>query len=139
MCNVSPDLFVNLGKIMVMCSNLLFYRNLFFGGSNKKKNTQSPSPQPRRRGSASSDQQIPSDTEIGGVSYHSYSTGNLRELDDKPKKAYRYCIAFLSPIPIFFCLHYSKKCFFCTVNYPVYHMMLEADCLFCFVLFLLYV
>lgn len=59
-------------------------RNPFFG-SNKKK---TPSPQPRRRGSGGSGDQSPSDTEIGMPSYHSYSTGNLRELDDKPKRSY---------------------------------------------------
>ena len=69
-----------------MIQSCFYYRNLFFGGSNKKK---SPSPQPRRRGSSGSDH-IPTDSEIGGVSYHSYSTGNLRELDDKPKRSYRW-------------------------------------------------
>ena len=73
---------IYIGKV------LLLFRNLFWGGSNKKK---SPSPQPsrHRRGSSGSDN-IPNDTEIGGVSYHSYSTGNLRELDDKPKRSFRY-------------------------------------------------
>lgn len=54
-------------------------------GSNRKK---TPSPLVRRRGSASSDG-VGADGDIGGPGYHSYSTGNLRELDEKPKRSVR--------------------------------------------------
>ncbi|KAK7508075.1 hypothetical protein BaRGS_00001040 [Batillaria attramentaria] len=52
----------------------------FFNFGSRKK-TLTPSPKPRRRGSGNND----NDGEGAGpnVTHHSYSTGNLRELDDK--------------------------------------------------------
>ncbi|XP_005098469.1 regulator of G-protein signaling 7 isoform X2 [Aplysia californica] len=51
----------------------------FFSFGSRKKNTLTPSPKPKRRGSASND----GDGENQTVAHHSYSTGNLRDLDDK--------------------------------------------------------
>lgn len=64
----------------------------FFSFGSRKKNTLTPSPKPKRRGSAGND----ADMENAGVAHHSYSTGNLRELDDKSSVMLRYCfITFL--------------------------------------------
>ncbi|XP_052766944.1 uncharacterized protein LOC128207825 isoform X2 [Mya arenaria] len=74
-------------KQLLEKSQTVFAKKRFFNfGSNRKKTT-APSPQVRRRGSVSSDGGI--EAEIGGASYHSYSTGNLKELEDKPKHALR--------------------------------------------------
>ncbi|CAG5133050.1 unnamed protein product [Candidula unifasciata] len=51
----------------------------FFSFGSRKKNTLTPSPKPKRRGSAGND----ADMENPAVAHHSYSTGNLRELDEK--------------------------------------------------------
>ncbi|XP_060559958.1 uncharacterized protein LOC132720001, partial [Ruditapes philippinarum] len=58
-------------------------KKFFNFGSNRKK---TPSPLVRRRGSASSEG---ADGDLGGPAYHSYSTGNLRELDEKPRRSQR--------------------------------------------------
>ncbi|XP_025106028.1 regulator of G-protein signaling 7-like isoform X3 [Pomacea canaliculata] len=53
----------------------------FFNFGSRKKATLTPSPKPKRRGSASSEN---NDGEgPTSVAHHSYSTGNLRELDEK--------------------------------------------------------
>ncbi|KAK7004343.1 regulator of G-protein signaling 7 [Biomphalaria glabrata] len=51
----------------------------FFSFGSRKKNTLTPSPKPKRRGSAGND----ADIDNAAVAHHSYSTGNLRELEDK--------------------------------------------------------
>ncbi|RUS81851.1 hypothetical protein EGW08_010374, partial [Elysia chlorotica] len=51
----------------------------FFSFGSRKKNMLTPSPKPKRRGSSGND----GDLENPAVAHHSYSTGNLRELDDK--------------------------------------------------------
>ncbi|XP_053392686.1 regulator of G-protein signaling 6-like isoform X3 [Mercenaria mercenaria] len=72
-------------KQLLEKSQTHYTKKKFFNfGSNRKK---TPSPLVRRRGSASSDGA--GDNDIGGPSYHSYSTGNLRELDEKPKRSVR--------------------------------------------------
>ncbi|GFN81928.1 regulator of G-protein signaling 7 [Plakobranchus ocellatus] len=54
-------------------------KKFFSFGSRKKNNMLTPSPKPKRRGSSGNDAEIESAT----VAHHSYSTGNLRELDDR--------------------------------------------------------
>ncbi|XP_052266133.1 uncharacterized protein LOC127868406 isoform X2 [Dreissena polymorpha] len=74
-------------KLLIERSQSVFTKKRFFNfGSNRKK---APSPQVQRRGSASSDGGGVEGELVGGPAYHSYSTGNLKELDDKPKTAVR--------------------------------------------------
>jgi len=73
---------LNTKKVLYSC------HRFFNFGSNRKKPPGGASPQVRRRGSVSSEGAM--EGELGGPSYHSYSTGNLKELEDKPKQAVRY-------------------------------------------------
>ncbi|KAK7112521.1 hypothetical protein V1264_011968 [Littorina saxatilis] len=54
----------------------------FFNFGSRKKNMLTPSPKPKRRGSSNSGDGD-GETTVGPVAHHSYSTGNLQELDDK--------------------------------------------------------
>ncbi|XP_076441544.1 regulator of G-protein signaling 7-like isoform X2 [Babylonia areolata] len=56
----------------------------FFNFGSRKKNMLTPSPKPKRRGSSNSGDGVDSGESMMAIGpHHSYSTGNLQELDDK--------------------------------------------------------
>lgn len=76
---------------LLMAKQQPFTKKKFFSFGSRGKRPQTPSPKPARKGSVSSDNDINSDfsgdSPIHGhhhhqVAHHSYSTGNLKELDN---------------------------------------------------------
>lgn len=66
----------------------------FFNFGSRKKNMLTPSPKPKRRGSSNSGDGD-GETTVGPVAHHSYSTGNLQELDDKAVVLRSVCLSVL--------------------------------------------
>ena len=68
--------------VSLILSQWSFYCNRFFNFGSRKKTMLTPSPKPKRRGSNNSGE-VEAEGVIGSAAHHSYSTGNLQELDDK--------------------------------------------------------